>query len=203
VLFPSRDPAPKFQPDGCSLTSHDIFKLLSPLTFPLHKHRCQGKKPSCYIVRPPQSMAQSRPIFELDTHRGRLHNDAASEYLDSQHDVLSMSQGFSGNDVQTGQALLQQCDDEHANANGTDEEKSDSHLSTWAAKNLTRKPTTCRRATAPSAIGQAALDICITAASMYFVAFALMATSQNGKSAASTTAKHLLDAARLVSYANA
>jgi hypothetical protein len=131
-------------------------------------------------------MAQSTQT--PDTHRGRLHED-----------VLSSRDGFH-HDVQTGQPLLQQCDSEHTNVSGTDDVKGDFILGTSAAQDLTRQPTSCRRATAPSTIGQAALDICITTASIYFVAFAFMAFPQNGKSAASTTARHLLDAARLVSF---
>jgi hypothetical protein len=146
-------------------------------------------------------------------------------HLEPSYDDAPSSQKVSDYDVQNGQPLLQQYNNEHGNASGMDQlastptqipgnlsstfngeqqpslhDKSDSLLSISAAQDLTRQPTSCRRATASSTIGQTALDICITASSIYFVAFALIAVSQNGQSAASTPARHLLDAARLVSY---
>jgi hypothetical protein len=141
-------------------------------------------------------MAQS--IGAADTQLRRLHGDAASEHQESQQSRLSMSEDLSDHEVETGQPLLQECDSEHANPSGIDEAKSDSLLDSSATQDLTRQPTSCRTATSPSTIGQAVLDVCITASSIYFMTFAFMAISQNGKSAASTTARHLLDAARLV-----
>jgi hypothetical protein len=148
-----------------------------------------------------------------DTHPKPSYDDAPSS-----HKVFDY-------DVQNGQPLLQQYNTEHVNASGMEQQtptptqppddldstfnseqqlplhdKSDFILGTTSVQDMTRQPSSCRRASAPSTIGQAVLDICITTASIYFVAFALMAVSQNGKSAASVTARHLLDAARLVSY---
>jgi hypothetical protein len=135
-----------------------------------------------------------------DTQLRRLHGDVTSGKLERQEGVLSPSQDHSDYEVQTSRPLLQQCDVDYAEISGTDEAKSDSFLATPAAQDLTTQPDSCMRATAPSTIGQAVLDVCITAASIYFVAFAIVAISQNGKSAASYTARHLLEAARLVSY---
>jgi hypothetical protein len=140
-------------------------------------------------------------------------------------DGTPLSQNASDHDAQNGQPLLQQYNTEHEDTSGTDHltptltaspddltptlnddqrlplhDKSDCLLDTTSAQDMARQLTSCRRATAPPTIRQAVLDMCITAASIYFVAFAFMAISQNGKSAASYKATHLLEAARLVSY---
>lgn len=60
-------------------------------------------------------------------------------------------------------------------------------------------PTPCRKINALSTMGQAALDLCITATSVYFIAFAVMSPLHKGEKENSPTVKKLLYAARFVS----
>jgi len=62
-----------------------------------------------------------------------------------------------------------------------------------------RSPVRCRKIYAWSTLGQAALDLCIAATAIYFIAFAIMAISYKGESEASSTVQNLLTAARFVS----
>jgi len=63
------------------------------------------------------------------------------------------------------------------------------------------EPTQCRKKSDLTAIGQAVLDMCITATSLYFLAFAIAASIHDGDPATSSLAKSLLQASRLVSPA--
>jgi hypothetical protein len=60
-------------------------------------------------------------------------------------------------------------------------------------------PTPCRNINALSTMGQAALDLCITATSVYFIAFAVMSLLHKGDKETSPTVEKLLYAARFVS----
>ena len=60
-------------------------------------------------------------------------------------------------------------------------------------------PTPCRKINALSTMGQAALDLCITATSVYFIAFAVMSFLHSGDKENSPTVEKLLYAARFVS----
>lgn len=62
------------------------------------------------------------------------------------------------------------------------------------------KPCPCRKATNLSTILEAVLDLCITATSIYFIAFAIMAHAHEGDTMSSRVAKNILDAARVVSH---
>lgn len=59
-------------------------------------------------------------------------------------------------------------------------------------------PTECRKKSDLTTIGQAILDICITATSLYFLAFAIAASVHRGELATSGFANSLLQAARFV-----
>jgi hypothetical protein len=64
---------------------------------------------------------------------------------------------------------------------------------------ITCVPTPCRSINTLSTMGQAALDLCITATSVYFIAFAVMSPLHKGEKENSPTVKKLLYAARFVS----
>ena len=61
------------------------------------------------------------------------------------------------------------------------------------------KPVECRKNSDLTAIGRAVLDLCITATSLYFLAFAIAASIHEGDLATSDFADTLLQAARFVS----
>ena len=58
---------------------------------------------------------------------------------------------------------------------------------------------TCRKKSDLAAIGQAVLDVCIAATSLYFLGFAIAVSAHKGEPAASSFADSLLKAARFVS----
>jgi hypothetical protein len=61
------------------------------------------------------------------------------------------------------------------------------------------RPKECRKKSDLNAIGQAVLDLCITATSFYFLGFAIAVSAHRGQPAASDFADLLLQAARFVS----
>jgi hypothetical protein len=63
-------------------------------------------------------------------------------------------------------------------------------------------PTHCRKINALSTMGQAALDLCITATSVYFIVFATMAVQHAGEPEGTRIVQILLRAARFVSLSN-
>jgi len=63
-------------------------------------------------------------------------------------------------------------------------------------------PAHCRKINALSTMGQAALDLCITATSVYFIVFAIMAVLHAGESEGIWIVQTLLRAARFVSLSN-
>jgi hypothetical protein len=64
---------------------------------------------------------------------------------------------------------------------------------------ITCVPTPCRKINPLSTMGQAALDLCITATSLYFIAFAVMSLLHKADKETSPTVEKLLYAARFVS----
>jgi hypothetical protein len=61
------------------------------------------------------------------------------------------------------------------------------------------EPKECRRRSGLVAVGQAVLDVCLAATSLYFLGFAIAASVHKGEPAASSFAESLLQAARFVS----
>jgi len=88
------------------------------------------------------------------------------------------------------------CSEQHESRSGKCEKL---QINTLPAIDSVQSPARCRKTNALSTLGQAALDLCITGTSIYFIAFAVMAISHMGDSEALSTVQNLLTAARFVS----